>query len=176
MSIGYLDTVATALLDALADALVQATTGRPPPAKVYVSHGLPAHDGCCEGGQATVWLERVEYRPVQDGGGASAAGCVSDTWGTFVLEWARCVPTLDDTGAWPSEGDLDVSAGDLLEDLWAVLTELDDRRATGTLVPGHQLCQGINPGDAVPLEPRGACAGWQVRVDVALQGPGPTGS
>ena len=181
MPVNFLDTVATSLLDALVDGLALATTGNDPPTRTYVAHGAPAWDGCgdCDtefgsGGQAAVWLERVEHRPVtSQGGSVASAGCAVDPWGIFVLEWARCVPGLTEAG-WPSEDNLDLSAGKLLIDLWAVLTEVYDRAATGPIA--GMGCQGVEMGDATPLEPSGQCAGWSVRVAIGLIGFGPVGS
>lgn len=170
MAVNFLDVIATSLLDALVDGLAAATTGHDPPTRTYVSHGPPAWDGCgdCEsGGQATVWLERVEHR------GEAAQVCDHEPWATYVLEWAHCVPGLTDAG-WPAEDALDVSAGNLLVDLWAVLTEVYDRAQAGSIA--GQPCSGIEMGDAIPLEPSGQCAGWSVRVTLGIVASGPTGS
>jgi hypothetical protein len=181
MSSTYLGTIADQLLDIIVAGLAEETTGRPAPGTTFISHGVPNRLAyCCEGGYATVYLDPlrgVEHNP--DLGGQTITGahamqqCITIPVGHFVLEWGRCVPKVSEDG-WPSETDIDLSASDLLEDLWAVLTELYDRRASGALAGAD--CGDITIGEAIPLEPAGGCAGWQVRLDLTLDDPGPTGS
>ena len=140
-----------------------------------MSHGVPNRLAyCCDGGFAVVYLDPLDG--VTHEQGETPQDCLIIPTATWVLEWGRCVPTVDEDG-WPDDDDLDTSAADLLEDLWSVLTELYDRRAAGTVVPGtDDTCGSVTILDAVPVEPSGGCAGWQVKVSTVLNDPGPTGS
>lgn len=179
MSVGYYVTLADELLSAAEDALVEATTGHPPPGNTYVSHG-PPHllDHCCESGVLAVHLEEVEHRNAGDMTpyAPSTGWCAIQCWPRFVITLGRCSPTFDDRNAVPSPGALDAAASDLLIDLWAILTELYDRMFACTLFATQTICEDVEIGNAVPLEAEGGCAGWEVRVAVGCNDAGPTGS
>lgn len=172
MASDYLAAAADDLLAALMAGLAEATTGRPPPSVSYVAHGAPVQAYCCDDGYAAVYADPLQT-VLHDQQGAFDAACAIIPEVTFVLEWGRCVPGVDDSG-WPDPADLTVSAQDLLEDLWCVLTELYDR-VTHDAIAGA-ACSDIRLGAASALEPSGGCAGWQVRVTMTCNDAGPTGS
>lgn len=171
MASTYLATVADGLLDALLAGLAQVTTGRAAPDTSYVSHGPPAYD-CCP--FAVVYLDPLDgvtHNALEDP--PFDQDCIIVPRATWILEWTRCVPALTDDG-WPTPATLDVSAQDLLEDLWCVLTELYDRHKSGALVGSG--CGDVSIGNAMIIEPQGGCAGWKVPVTTILNDPGPLGS
>lgn len=177
MSITYLSQVADAVLDAAVDALAPATTGRAAITSAYVTHAIPAINRCCDGGQITVHLENVEhgqqYAATRD---MPQHGCGILHNPTFVITYARCWPSFEAGGGDPTIEQWDTAAAELLEDLWALLTELADRIGACTLFPGMAACDDAAILDAVPLEAQGACAGWVIRVSLTTNDSGPTGS
>lgn len=184
MSVAYLADCAESILNAALSALADATTGRPAPDHVFVSHGPPVGDNCCDNGQLTVHLDTMTHSPEdttgQPGGFASAPqfGCSILGTPTFVVTLLRCVtgPGDSEADAVPSTDDLDDDALDLLADLWALLTEFYDRILACTLIPGQANCRDCFIGPVTPLEPSGGCAGWEIRVTITANDPGPAGS
>lgn len=178
MGVSYLADVADALLAAALAGLAEATTGRPPPATSYLSHGEPVPDHC---GEVTVHLESVGHEPERftsqgvSGGGFQSCQVVASP--RFVISIFRCATNLGDgTNPLPSGDALDSDAADLLDDLWAVLTELYDRMAACTLVPGQSDCEDVSIEVAVPIEQQGDVAGWAIPVVVTANDQGPAGS
>lgn len=179
MSVDYLDTLADALLDAAEGALVLATTGHAAPSHAWVSHGEPAVDHACDGGQVTVHLVRLFHDPPFGQYGAATVTpqkCHLTPQATFEIQLWRCVPTLGDGGESPPTADMDTSAGNLLTDLWAILTEIYDRFYAETLFGDPTLCRDVTIGEVAPLGPEGGAAGWSAQVTVVCNDPGPTGS
>jgi hypothetical protein len=176
MSLGYLAECADALLAAGIAALAQETTGRAPPATSYLSHGEPTPDHC---GEITVHLESVGHEPPRGDSGIQQS-CQLVASPTFVISLFRCVTNLNDSAAnpFPSGDALDTDAASLLEDLWALLTELYDRIAAGTLVPGlgEDDCENVTVGEVAPIETEGDVAGWRIPVTLSANDLGPTGS
>lgn len=172
MSIAYLGDVAQALLDAGTAALATATTGRPLPKHRYITHARPALSGCCDG-VLTVHLGEITHgeRYVTD----QPQSCAVLHEPTFVITVARCWPTPE-AGAVPSDDALDDAAVVLLEDLWALLTELADRIGACSLFSGMAACKDASIVDVMPLEAEGGCAGWEIRVRLTTNDAGPVGS
>lgn len=171
MTVAYLSSVADALLAAALAGIAQTTTGVAPPSRVLVVHGQPAWD--CE--QLTVHLETVTHAPTDDD--VIRQHCQIVPKPTWVITLIRCVPGLQEgTDPIPSTTDLDTSAGSLLVDLWALLTELYDRIAANTLIPGHIDPCDLTVGDVVYVGPEGGYGGWEVRVIAIANDQGPTGS
>lgn len=175
MPVGLLNTFAEQILAAAQAALVQATTGHAPPTYAYVAHDLPAADNCCDGGQLTVHLgglrrDRHQY-------GEHEVGDTVVMKATYIITLMRCVTGMSDsmTDPLPATADIDADAGDLLIDLWALLTELWDRVDEETLAPGLTRFD-VEVGDPTPLETEGDCAGWIIPVVIDAFGRGPTGS
>ncbi len=172
MGISYLADCADALLAATLAGLAEATTGRPPPATSYLSHGEPVPDHC---GEVTVHLESVGH--LRERGDDLVQSCQVLAEPTFVISIFRCATNLGDgPNPLPDADDLDTDAASLLEDLWAVLTELYDRIAAGTLIPGQDECRDVTIGIALPVEQQGDVAGWTIPVTVTANDQGPVGS
>ena len=177
MTVSYLADVAVELLDAATDALVQATTGHAPPSEAWVSHAAPVSDYCCDGGQVTVHLASLDHEPFGTfNTEPPSQNCASTPTARYVITVRRCYPSLDTTGKAPTPSAMDDASAMLLADLWAILTELYDRRAAGTLFSAPTLCADVEIGVAEPEEPQGGCAGWTVPVAVVCNDSGPTGS
>jgi len=174
-SANYLEGVANDILQASLSGLAQSCTGRTPPGRVYVSHGPSAVDAC-EGtsGQLTVHLERLEMRPagVQQRGVPGGFQCQIMPVARFVVELFRCVPVPNDRGVPPTEEELDLSAVDLMEDAWSIVTYLIAERASGDLIHGLG-CDGVGIGVLSPIVPNGGVAGWSFTVEVLLNDRGP---
>lgn len=176
MAVAALDTIAGAILDAAVAGLAVATTGRAAPGTSYVSHGPPTGEHCCDDGYLTVHLDRLETAPSLDGDFPQVP-CALLPYAHYIITLGRCVPQLGDSMTTTSvpAADLDAAAADLLEDLWALWTELADRIKAGTLVDGT-ACRDVRLGEALPLEESGACAGWVIALRVLVNDAGPTGS
>lgn len=176
MTVAYLSTTADALLAAALAGLAQATTGVAPPSHVFVAHGQPAWDFPCEGGQLTVHVETVAHVPTDDSPLRQSCQIVPKP--VWVITLIRCVRGLrpNPTDPFPAETDIDEDSGLLLIDLWAILTELYDRIAANTLIPGNVTACDYTIGDAIPVGPEGAAAGWEIRVTTVANDQGPTGS
>lgn len=185
MTVTYLAECAEAILDAAFAALVEATTGRPAPTQVFVSHGPPAWDNCCNGGQLTIHLDALTHTPedvttsgIPGLGTSPQFGCSILAAPVFVVTLLRCVTGPGDTiaDAIPSPAALDDDAQDLLADLWALLTEFYDRILACTLTPGLTDCRDAFIGAVAPVGPEGGCAGWEIRVTITANDSGPVGS
>lgn len=183
MTVSFLAECAESILDAAEAALVEATTGREPPSHVFVAHGEPAWDNCCDGGQLSVHLVQVLHDPqdVTAGGaigGSPQYGCMIEPKPTFAITLLRCVTPPGDSmsDVIPAPGDVDDDAQGLLTDLWALLTELYDRIAACVLIPGMSNCRDAFVIAATPLDEEGGCAGWQVTVGITANDAGPVGS
>ncbi len=173
MSSRYLDGLAQALLESALAGLAPATTGRPAPSTAAISHGPPPLAWCCNDGMLTVHLVEVSHQlSVTE---LPQAHCAIVPMAKFEITIARCWPTMDDSGHLAAV-DMDEAAGDLLEDLWSVLTELYDRLFDATVFPGQITCEQVVIGSATPLEAQGGCAGWTLEVEVYLNDSGPIGS
>ena len=177
MGVSYLGDLAVELLDAAQDALVAVTTGRAPPSESWISHDVPVSDYCCDDGQLTVHLASLDHEafgtfntepPPQN--------CASTPTARFVITVRRCHPTVNATGGSPTPARMDDASAGLLADLWAILTELYDRRSAGTLFSAPTLCADVEIGTAEPEPPQGGCAGWAIPVAVVCNDSGPTGS
>lgn len=177
MTVEYLADVAGDLLVAAEAGLALATTGHAPPANVYVTHGPPTGDWCCEDGELVVWLETMTPQLPPTAGSFPVPNTCAILWdATYVIALHRCWPTRPD-GKPPTPGELDSAATDLLADLWAILTELYDRARAGNLL-GGQECKDVTFEGATIAEtqPEGGCAGWEIRVTVRANDGGPVGS
>lgn len=176
MSSIALDEYAGSILNAAVAGLALATTGRAPPGSSWVSHGPPALEHCCDDGQVTVHLDRLEVQPPEADTGVQIP-CAIVFVAHYVITLARCVPVLGDsmTETAVPAADLDIAAGDLLEDLWALVTELRDRIRANTLIV-ETNCRDVRLDDATPLDESGGCAGWLVPLSVRVNDAGPTGS
>lgn len=172
--VGYLATLAEQYLDAGRAALVADTTGHDPPAHVFLSHGEPVADHCCDGGQLTVHLETA-WDEIVRRGDTRQARCTIEPRATFVLTLYRCYPGLTKAGNPPKAEALDGASENLLIDLWAIETEIFDRIAENTLFTGVS-CAEITLGDITPIADEGGCAGWTIPVTVELNDRGPSGS
>lgn len=176
MTVAYLSTTADAILAAAQAALVQTTTGKAPPDECFVSHGPPPADRACDGGgMLTVHLDLLGHLPFDEDQMQQA--CILVPRPVFVVTLLRCVPSLveDGNNPLPATTDLDTSAGELLVDLWALLTEFYDRLAAGTLIPGVVGCD-IAIGEAAAIPPSGGVAGWAIPLTMTANDTGPTGS
>lgn len=177
MSVNYLAEIADAILAAGVAALVEATTGRPGPGNAFVSHGPPATDKCCDTGMLTVHLLRLNHH-VSFVDELPQSPCGVEHRPTFLLTLARCYPGQDAAGKSPATSTIDSAASDLLEDLWALVTELSDRISSCSLFDGQADCGDAEIGEVAPLDPETTgCGGWT--IEVALNGTndsGPDGS
>jgi hypothetical protein len=175
MAVDYLSDVATALLNGALAGLALATTGHAPPDEAYVSHGPPPWDRACDDGMLTVHLEALTHQP--DPGDNLRQSCQIVPRPVWVVTVLRCVPGLSDgNDPLPATSDLDDAHGDLLVDLWALLTEVYDRIENNTLIPGTDDPCDFTVGDVTPLGPDGRVAGWEIRVHHVANDQGPTGS
>src|SRR3990167_6788939 len=122
MPIEFLAQIGADILDAAVDALALATTGRPAPTHTYLVHGEPAWDHCCDAGQVTVYLESIDH--LNDSSVVDQRSCAIEAHAHWVITALRCHPGLSGTGTkMPTAAELETAAEDLLEDLWALLTE-----------------------------------------------------
>ena len=181
--IDYLSDLGQAIVNAGIAGLAVATTGRTAPTG-YVVHAPVVCDINCGTGQLTVHLAQV-FLSAQDDESTNArpfpGNCCAGVWkATFVLTLLRCIGNLDAAGRPVTSTTQADDASDLLEDLWALLTQLDDQMNAGTLFPVSEFpgvrCQDITVGVAVPIPIEGNCAGWEIPLTVRLNDAGPTGS
>lgn len=145
-------TIAHALLDAAAAAL-----GTSVPDRSFVSHNVPAWDGC-DADQLTVNLQGVTFK--QTKGPRHAMSVASPLW---VVQIVRCAPNLDTQGVAPSPDRLEVSADDLLTDL-----DLIQQAVRSGAVAIFGAGAVVQYQQAVPLGPQGNVAGysWPITAEV----------
>lgn len=181
--IAYLAQIGDAILNAGSAGLVVGTTGRPAPT-AYLVHEPVVFDQFCEDGQLTVSLRRVFLAPLGDESANTPpwpGNCCAGIWkAEYVLTLIRCVTNLDTQGKPAPTATQDADATALMEDLWALLTQLDDQLEAGTLFDPAQLpgirCQDVTVGEAIPVPIDGNGAGWEIPITVRLNDSGPTGS
>lgn len=181
--IGYLSNMADAILAAGSAGLVIGTTGRPAPV-AYLVHEPVVFDQFCTDGQLTVQLRRVYLAPLGDEAvnfRPFPGNCCAGIWkAEFRLSLIRCITNLDSQGQPASTTIQDSDATALMEDLWALLTQLDDQLEAGTLFMESQFpgvrCQDVTVGEAIPIPIEGNGAGWEIPITVRLNDSGPTGS
>ncbi len=167
MPTAYLDTLANDLLDDALAGLARTRTGRKPPERTLVSHGPPVADECCDavGGQLSVHLDNLDHRPID------RPRCQFIATAEFHVVLFRCVPTVGDgPRPLPDADVLDTSAGDLLGDLWAMLSYLHARALDGDLF-GGATCNAVTMGQVLSIAPGGGCAGWDLTVTLDLSDP-----
>lgn len=177
VAVSYLADVAEALLQAALAGLAAATTGHAPPDVVYVEHDSPLVLGrACGDGILTVHLELVRHVPTEDDNFRQSCQVLPTP--TWVITLLRCVPGLREgvNAPLPPVDDLDAAYKDLLVDLWALLTELYDRLANDTLIPGLDDSCDFTIGEASLIGPEGRVAGWEIRVTHVTNDQGPIGS
>ncbi len=183
MSSDYIGDMADALVSAGVAGLAQATTGRAAPTG-YRVHAPVVCDLNCGSGQLTVHLSQVFLAPLDDEvtvGRPFPGNCCAGIWkATFVMTLLRCISNLDASGRPVASTVQDGDAADLMEDLWALLTQLDDQIEAGTLFTASEFpgirCEDITVGFAVPKEIEGNCGGWEIPITVRMNDSGPTGS
>ena len=182
MAADYLEDMATQLVAAGLAGLASATTGTAPPVG-YVIHSPSVGDNCCDSGQLTVHLAEVFLTDMADEGPhiPFPGNCCAGIWkATFVVTLLRCVRNLTADGKPAASSAQASDAGDLLVDLWALLTQLDDQIEGDTLWPAAEFpgihCADITLGRAEPVPIEGNCAGWTIPITVRLNDAGPTGS
>lgn len=176
MTVSYLADQADAILAAALAGLAEATTGHAPPSTTIVTHGPPAGD-VCDDGLLAVYLDTVTHLPLR-GSQNTDHSCLLVAEPVFVVVLLRCVPGLNDSRVdpLPNPDDLDDSAGELLVDLWALLTELYDRIAANTLLPDLDDPCDITIDFARHIPPEGRTAGWELRLTMSANDTGPSGS
>lgn len=172
MTVDYLARLADDLLDAAEAALVQATTGYAPPTHAYVAHRLPPADLCCDDGMLVVYLDHLDHQSFGAfGAEPPPQNCATTPQATFHIVVRRCYPAHGATD------DRDTAAQKLLGDLWAILTEVYDRRKSGALFPDtNTLCTDVTVGDVQPEDVEGGCGGYIIPVTTVCNDTGPTGS
>lgn len=158
-SAGYLHSLCEALrVEALAG-LAQSRTGVAPPARSYVSHGEPGHDGC---DHLVVWHDAPSFTQQASNG---ARGKTLSTFTTFWVEVARCLPRGHVT---PTVARLAEDAENLNRDLWCLITWLRPRVADV-----FDTCPQVTWGEAEVLDESGGMAGWRLSFTALLNDPGP---
>jgi len=122
MSADYLYTTCDTLLDVALDAVSEQRTGRPPPDRVFVSHGPTEAQGC-PNGQLTVHHEpiRLQYSRQQTASSMPKGGPVVPQM-EAVVRLFRCVRQLEDDGNVPTAEFEDEQAARLMVDGWALAT------------------------------------------------------
>lgn len=157
--------VAQAFLDASIAALEVTDAG--PPGRAFVSPGRPALD-CC--GQLTVWVSAItEAATVSPPGGFGDSrrqkiGSIPTL--TVHIQATRCGPTLNQRGDPPPPADLDASAKQVQQDVWALWIGLADSLRDGDL---SRVCAGAWRDGATAIEPQGGCVGWELVYRYPIQ-------
>lgn len=153
------------LLD-LCDAAISTTVGGPI-ARSYISPGRPPWD--CE--QITVHLSSLGDAPFavtsSVGGGRRHITGATNLLGFAITVVRDCVPTIDDRGLFPDEADIQLSAVEGHEDVWAIWTAVRLAQMDGTLFGG--TCDHLFFDGAVALDTEGGFAGFEIlfRVEIA---------
>jgi hypothetical protein len=157
---------ASELLDAISDAIGDTVGG--PIERRYVSPGRPVFD--CE--QLTITLAGIGEADTVVG--SSLAIGKRHTTGRvnllhFLVTIVRdCVPTLDDNGNVPSVDEIEASADQVVQDVWAIWTYLYSAYRRGELLGGR--CSELIMDGAVALETEGTFASFEVHFRVSIPG------
>lgn len=159
-----LATLATSLLDAAVDAMSQE-----PPARQYVAQGEPPFDDC----QLTVHLVRLQPKLLDP----KLNKCIIVWVATFAIVLVRCEVPIPDGQLMPTAAALDANHQSLLVDLWDLSSGLSRAWATRTW-PDSFDCSDVTWLPWEPFTPgvQGNLTGWRGSVQVAMMGPGASGS
>lgn len=86
---------------------------------------------------------------------------------TFVITVVRCTPTGGISKKAKIE-DMELSAQQHAQDMWAVTDAVRKAQGAGTLFDG--ACSEIFFEGGTPLDPAGGCVGWVLRYRASIQG------
>ncbi len=169
MAAGDLYAAAVELLEATEVALAANPVDR-----VFVSPALPALD-CCP--QLTVHVGGASegdtaplQPPLQPGHRTYAGDLVNVVQLTITI--VRCTPGPDNSGNPPPAAEIQASAQESIDDLWAIWNYLRTEHRAGNLftAPAGPGSREFFFDPAFPLNIAGGCCGWQIPFRVSLGG------
>lgn len=136
--------------------------------RVYVSPGRPVLD--CE--QLTISLVRIgeantAIATTLGQGKRHSTGRVN-LLGFLVTVARDCVPVLDEKGNVPTAADIEASANEVIEDIWAIWSYLYWSFRRGELLGG--VCDTFIVDGAIALETEGTLAGFEMEFRVNIPG------
>lgn len=149
---------------------VEATVGGPIERR-FVSPGLPAWDCCPQltvhaGGPAEANTAPLAAA-LDIGHRANVQGRVNLVLLTITV--LRCVPVAGDRGLeLPHPSAIEQAAAEVNEDVWAIWNHLFTEKRDGRLFGGK--CRELMFAGSVSVATSGGCAGWQIPVQVELDG------
>lgn len=82
----------------------------------------------------------------------------------------RCIPTLSNDGALPTEASMEAAAAEIHGDLWAIWNVTRSRHHDGSLFPSPSNSRELFFDPAFPIVPSGGIGGWQIPIRVQLGG------
>lgn len=171
MAAADLFAMAVELLEATEAALTELGS---PISRAFVSPALPALD-CCP--QLTVHVGGAGegdtsplQPPLQPGHRIPTTGNVNLVQLTITV--VRCTPGPDNAGNPPPAADIEASAQESLNDLWAIWNHLRTAHRDGSLfdAPAGPGGREFFFDPAFPINIAGNCCGWQIPFRVSLGG------
>jgi len=153
------------------------------PKYCFISHNEPPDD-CCD--FLAVWLERIRPRTGFENAAYttgekvwSRCGDVGAVMDVRLRLMRDCWPVVQDDALnpFPPVADMQAAADNLLIDLQLLRCCLSAAACNGVLYPENFECLEFGIGDAIPIGPRGGCAGWDLTYTFELEactyGPDP---
>lgn len=134
-----------------------------------VTVGEPAIGSCCD--TMAAWVDVIEPYQLEPAPGNANTPMPRGpiTWSATVqLDVYHCIPTADDRGYDPDNGEVSANSLEIHTDVFTILRELYRARNDETLFSNCPACRVAEPPTAKALQTSGSCGGYRITMKVQV--------